>query len=885
MIYPSIKISIYKKTLTVLFIGLFLLVLASCDDKVKEIPYGNLSDNTYVEAGEYKVTEKELYDYMKLYSNNSNFESLTILKEKIDKFILQDELDKIDLTSDDYKDDYQEYLLKQIYSRTTLNDVQELEDDDIKSYEEDFESSLLSEGIIFNFDDNFNIKDENAIDSLLNNETLKNLLGEEFKFDKAKENIAMEELKNITDEDDENYISDEDVIDYYNGTYRKDNEVGYISVKYNNLNEAKDHVLDLDNDFDNLKKIIEYYNQLKYLDEDKIDIDFEENNTVEKIIEALKNNEEYNELFFFEKSLVNSTISTQVNKLKTSLPKDEETYQRYFTEPMKIGKNYYLIYKLQDEVTDLAYDKLSETEQEEKFDLAKEELLKDKLTSTYINTVLSDRFKDVELTVYDPVIEQMFINSYSITSSKETSNNKILTAKYNDKTLDVTVDELFTELEEKVGYIVGYQILANKYLLKNYKDKISSLNEDLIDEKTSEYENVIESFKNDEYSKDGYSKDIDQSIFEQLYFGIPGGEENIINYYYLQDTLYDLFLSDYKDTDYEKFKTYSDLLYNRDYSLDVSHILIYVDLNEDGTPDDPTLLDETVQQNIEVLVKELFKEIYDFISNEELLSSYEETFEHFKEEYDKSDRFNGEYQKYHESYLNLKYEDLSDVSIDDLKNYDEKFAIKVNEFIQNQLNDETKIDFDETYKDKPYLDIIGEDENKTLNFIKSSFGYHSIILNGEDTDHDSLTAKYEESSDYDDLYNDITINDDIKNINAYNEEETISINQIKIYANQVYTTYGVTSLPSSVKSYAKTYLDPVLEQYRSTENKTLMLIINLGTIDFKINKEHNENIFNKYQESLKDTLTEKDSYERFTTEDDIKSPYENWIIDFLGGAN
>lgn len=321
----------------------------------------------------------------------------------------------------------------------------------------------------------------------------------------------------------------------------------------------------------------------------------------------------------------------------------DENNNCYLTEPFNIsGDNtYYMCYRTYIyEGKD--WDDLSDDEKKILIDnYIDDKIIDNWATESYGNTLIeailsntgytkeANSKRDVlDLKIYDPVYENQYYNSYSdsydLISKSAFDNNLVFTLSFTDNTLnklttksqiEYTVSDSYDELNAIYGVSKATSLLATKYLTKTILlDKVDS---DTVSGYRDGLKAAIKSFKKNETS---YSKKMGLNNYLVLQYGFDN-QDDVINYNLMGSDLVSAFNSYYgtfwKDGEYvtgedkkesaaikyqigenllafndvnglmNTFKKYADKKYDDYYSLDISHMLISVDYDHDGTNDDP----------------------------------------------------------------------------------------------------------------------------------------------------------------------------------------------------------------------------------------------------------------------------------------------------------
>jgi hypothetical protein len=218
-----------------------VLTLAACNGSEKT-PYGSISDDDiYLTYGDLTVTEKELYDQLRM-------QGAAILATMVDQEIFKTQVTavKADLIAGD--ESLIEYLDETvntaIYGSSELEDLQDLYADTPEYYIRSIEKYADS---LYLLDNSLVIQD--VIDDILGlaqtqdnpftgYQTLDFIL-DNYALSVAQRTYAKEQLAiEVLDEESDAYISDEDIVTYYQNNKEGQYDVDALVVRFINLNEA-----------------------------------------------------------------------------------------------------------------------------------------------------------------------------------------------------------------------------------------------------------------------------------------------------------------------------------------------------------------------------------------------------------------------------------------------------------------------------------------------------------------------------------------------------------------------------------------------------------------------------------------------------------------------
>ena len=421
----------------------------------------------------------------------------------------------------------------------------------------------------------------------------------------------------------------------------------------------------------------------------------------------------------------------------------------------------------------------------------------------------------------------------------------------------ITVESFYNTLEELLGLTTAMDYFTSEVLLNSeYADKLTDKDLEEIDK---QYNDIIAAFEQNGFETNGLPSSVGKDVFLFSYFG--NTSESAIKDYYKSQKAWDYYMEAKPEHYFELAEAFGKQYHDKYFNLSVKHILLTVDFNSDGTPDDPeifvkklstekqdklsaaivTAMDAIVKE-INYIVDEDYASLVDaldyvlrqFYANGALLSDSTKTWADFKSEFN----------------LGLTIEDLSSVSSSTYSKYVKEFGIGVQELYaklaeENKLND----------------DYIAEGVTDIKELIKTNYGYHLL---GVYSSGKVSSAEYTEDNDSSDQYVNIKVelNKEIITIdNAYSANKWASINQIKIYEAQINTEDGVTDLPSAVKSYISNFYTEFKNRFDNESFRNILLAETDLNIDFADDADDAK--FDKFIEIQKRQF---DSYEDYSSE-------------------
>lgn len=921
-----------KKFAMLLIAMLSIFILASCSSGEKT-PYGTLSnETTYIQIGNYKVSEKELYDILRF---NATDHILTLF----DKETFKAELEEIDY--EDEKDllELEKSVNSSIFGQTELKAIANLNKVSLaRSIAKFVDNRKLVDpttdvdSLLTHIDD----KVTSAIDSYNNaSKDEQDRLNKEYVFGYntdllkvynlayAQRLFAAKQLELVQEENkdlekpDANFITEESIVSRYNSSYKgKFNSISSLIVRFKNDKEAElaryqagikantqGLWFELPNvsDYDTLERIMngtpsddteqraknvivdKEINAQKFLDKNE-GIDFTSNEyrtfytsyvisashdklltskeVLAKFVDIYNylngttydatNLEDLKEAFTYNYSdslfTVNSSLRDAVYELRKSIidPEDEdqEVVNPYSKGTNSYGGTRFLIYFFDiDEDTDIL---ITDPEDEDKeifndTDLAKEyhqkiydELFKEKLSSTYISGLIDKVYEDAKFTIYDPTIRTLFNFDNSIESKggfKDNDTLATLSISSHGKEINatITVNELYSELEKVYGLSTAIDHILNQQLLDSDVYTISAEKRAELEEA---FKSVLNNFSSDQLASSGFPKSMGQKTFLLVAFNAKNNQE-AFEKQYLIGNLRTQFEADlegkYENASiYEKFATIAGKAYQQNKGASVSHLLVYVDLNFDGNPDDPSTL--TPEQLALFTTPSpdygINGESVDAITG--LINLIKEASERYSSittglsavvgKYTASNRFEltpgyldseleNKFVIFQKLGLQVKYESLG--SVTDQTNFPTSSSQLDKVFYDYVMSD--VLDYfeaeDFNKANLPHVfDTPRSADNTSALGLETAFGWHTLVGTGS---FEATSAKSESESDlYISDFKDPTKTDD-SFLKAYNEQDELSYQQIAIYIKESAEATGVESLPSSVQTAITTYFNPV----------------------------------------------------------------------------
>ncbi|VEU82882.1 hypothetical protein [Acholeplasma hippikon] len=561
---------------------------------------------------------------------------------------------------------------------------------------------------------------------------------------------------------------------------------------------------------------------------------------------------------------------------------DGKTYGRpYSRQVQTYNNNQYLVYLLNDE-RESDKDVLDETDSLDiKFQdndnaqsqrtKALEKLVKARLTSSYVTTKVNEKYEDIKINIYDPILREFYANTKEYNGSKGFLNNEVL-AKVGDK--EIKVDDYFAEVTKTLGLSTALDNILMKKLRKDYGAQIT-------DKEMKSYrenlESILKSFQSGGFASNGFPASIGVDKFLLLAVGAYAHDgksvtEDAIDKMYVQSKLRELFEEDltahYGDETvanniYAKFAELAKKQRDNQIEITADHLLVYVDFNQDGTPDKPT--DELIaQQNFDGITtlaefEEVVAELISILSSRAKQSANLKTgLQTVATAYNNSTRFS-KFQTEQE-YLDFIagatpqeiYDFIKHAKDSDVFGVFKRLGLKVKQESLGTISNATNFPGQQSSLDVDFFDyamalgqhikteIIENEIDKPAELLplfapdltasdtqvadaaysvertRSSFGWHMILVTGYTTE---LSAKVEVASGNESTYDSTIANPFVsgKKLSALNDTDDLTWEQILIFIEESKEFEGdVITLPTSVQSAYNKYFAAVKSQYDSS---------------------------------------------------------------------
>ena len=511
-------------------------------------------------------------------------------------------------------------------------------------------------------------------------------------------------------------------------------------------------------------------------------------------------------------------------------------------------------------------------------------LKQEAITSSKISSVLNDEVLEVSVKIYDEALEIAYASAnsdYSKTYGKAPNSNVIATIKYNDKTWNLnivedTTDEkaisggVFTILERELGPTTAVDLLSRKIIksTKAYEETKENL-----DDYYEQIEYVLAAFANNSFGTSGYPSTLGKYNFMMLYFHTANIDDIVSNQYRVSEATAKLLTNYNSDKLLSFFKDYSDSIYDNYFSISGKRLVVYLDSDDNGEYDDVT----TWSNDQKTLTQELVFDILNKVSS--LNDSHATALSNIVSEINGSARAKfednpiapeNEWAKYRKVGLNVALEDVSATN----DTTDTDFTLKQRLYdIYNSPN----YSINDTAPTE-YL----EDLQNNSDILVTEDGYNLLLVTSASF---KTTAEFAEEDDALGLYKNVDVyyNDEYVTVsNLYNDEEKLTLDQIRLYVLE-YVSKGTTTLsPSAISTATTNFLSPVLTRYTSTETQRDIILHFIETYtnsEINFTSEHNNERLETLIEINRDSADGYISiYFAEDTTNTLKT-YENWWTD------
>lgn len=726
-----------------------------------------------------------------------------------------------------------------------------------------------------------------------------------------------------------NYAFDKDgdyLKDKYDATYKTYGTYHAIVIQYDSLREATKATEGIDFTNLTLDEIKEVYLNL-YKDQ---------YNYKSGTISGPED-----DIFTFEvtpsKNGFKDTSSSITTLIKDTLEETDDISTQYLKEPRNIDNKY--VMAIRYDSTYSVNNSNEETEWKDLSDAKKAELttkLKYKILTEKASSYTTTNFKSMvynrsnnddssdDIFIYDPVFEFKFYDSYTddytLIDDDSFSNDNIFSIKIDDNnTFNYSVRDFYNDATKEIGATTVYNYFVNEYAYEYYYDAVDS---DTHDDNVEALEKAIDEFNSNENSS--YPKEIGLENYLLLAYGYTT-KDDVIKYYYDAKTCSTEYYNRLVYKEWAKdngngTNTYADGLdtsgilknildlgntkYADLFKINLDHVLINIDDDADGSPDDPEeffkktgTLQADFEAEVQVLAQAIYTEALYIQENYSKTKSLYEVLTYVKNQYELGENMfstgtnwnDWKDNNIHYNFL-VTVEQLSsasDIDQSSVSNFVEKFKNYVINSYKACVNQDISTSFeygkfyvlDSNTKEIELLSSTADATKITAeNMCATEFGYHLLVLNSY-TEPSTTAYKKEKDpsgiqsaievlvySDADDSDNNIYVT-----IDSYNEYTSmVSFNQLFIYYCQSAMSQ-TSSLDNSINSLLSDMYNDIITTYKSS-NFQKFLLYNYLTIDFNSNTVLESGARGELEYIKNQIIDYNDS-----TDPEEKSDYLEWV--------
>ncbi|MCK5761391.1 MAG: hypothetical protein KAH16_00680, partial [Candidatus Izimaplasma sp.] len=614
-----------------IIMGIFLVIIGAAvgcsmikkDDSTPQI---SNPDEVYLQLDDLDVTKQELWDVMK------NVDGLGYLMDYVDEIILKDYIDVIT------QDEVDEEILLLTYLTNNEELIAEIKED--PEVEQDYIDAFRQNLVIMGYDPD----DTDDLRSFV-----------ELSIAKVK---YLEEYVSNADVDSYFAIDADDIEDYY--TQTEYNDACVVEVRFSSTNEAS-LVFDLFNLVPNYNTGFGLYTGVDPI-EDIASDDFDETNTTQLTDEEVftKFIEMYNymnpwmpqiptnieqadyctdysdvatyshEDMTFNKQQGDPNIEYAVYLFDT-LDLTREDIIQYSYNVQSIGTASLIAYKISEEPRTDFEDLTTQ-----RVDELIEELAKFYVTEGNIEIVMKEKRDEVGLEIFDPLMKLKY--KFDAGVSYDNEGDKSIIATFGD--VEITADDLYEYMEARVGTFYSIELTKVKWLVQSadyvdvYGDERDYMNNktDKMAEHRDELRTIKSTFSGNGYASYGFSSN-EYTWEEFLFLAFTATTENkVLEQLFVVPSIQPSLI--YPSLEYSSVSDFITEQVDNYFSLNVIHILMYVDYDNDFEPDsfDDLLADfdaaeETEFNLLKVAFENLILDKYtnDNLSTEQIVDEFQDS--------------------------------------------------------------------------------------------------------------------------------------------------------------------------------------------------------------------------------------------------------------------
>lgn len=721
------------------------------------------------------------------------------------------------------------------------------------------------------------------------------------------------------------YDKDEDYLkDQYDATYKTYGTYHAIIIQFDSLRDATKATEGLNFEGKSLDEVKEMY----------LDLYKTQYNYKSSAISGFDD-----DIFTFEVSSIKDgfeDLSSEIQTLvKDTLEEDENDITKQFlTEPRNINNKY--VMAIRYDSTYSINNKNEETEWKELSDDIKNSLkakIKYQLLTTKASSYSSTLYKSMiynrsnnddssdDIFIYDPVFEYRFnetyTDDYKLIDKDSFNNDNIFSIKLdNNETFNYSVKDFYNDASLELGSTTIYTYFNYEYAYLYYDDYIDS---DTHDANVETLEDAISDFNSNNNAS--YSKDLGLENYLLLSYGYTT-KDDVIKYYYdakscltsylAQATFKEWAVANGDANKYDENLASSGILknildlgnesYADLFKINLDHMLINIDDDADGSPDDPEeFFDKTgtskaeYEAEVTKLAQAIYEEALYIRDNYSETKTLFEILTYIKNQYELGEKMfstNSTWEEWKDTNITFNFlltvEQLSsssDIDQSSVKNFVERFKTYVIDSYKACVNQDVQTSFeygrfyvyDENSKEITLCNDLSSKSNITADkMCATEFGYHLLILNSYT---EPSSTAYTESKDPSGIQAAIEVlvykdkddedNDTYVTTNSYNNYVSqIAFNQLFIYYCQNALSQ-TSSLDSSIYSLMTDMYNDIINTYKSDNFQKYLLYdvlnIQIDNNELQANLAADRNYY-------KNQILE---YNEAT--DDTKSIYYDWV--------
>ncbi len=399
---------------------------------------------------------------------------------------------------------------------------------------------------------------------------------------------------------------------------------------------------------------------------------------------------------------------------------------------------------------------------------------------------------------------------YQLTNSDFELNvegHESVVAKYDD--VEITADQLFAEaMDVNASLYTIYAAQTKAMIASHFEDVYCTEDEECEYDILANESEAMMSHKSDmesakvEFEAGYYSAYYTYDEYLFLAYGVKS-QEQLLSNYYVKSTLQPFFIYDkIIENDYAELSTLVELMqpyFDNYFSLKAQHLLIFIDRDEDGRPDDYDKfyaeLEDQAAYDAKLAAFEAAIRLY--------LEDDDNTLITLKEDYSKAKRDDATWGEFIRYGFYLIYENLGEL------NYTDSISTYEKPFVDGLV---------EVYQDY----VLASNKNKDFmlsdSLINTSYGAH-LIFAEKGTEFDQPTGQF--TMIFDTVTGDPLYSNDLGNL-----QESFTMKQIKAYADYRFSTivsptldleaiYGleVLDIPTSLTEAFNAYIASIYDAY------------------------------------------------------------------------